>query len=66
MMAMWSAVWVVAVVAITWAVISIARSDRPRAGSGDAPEEILDRRLARGELDVEEYERLRGALNAHR
>ena len=28
----------------------------------DAPESILAKRLARGEIDVEEYERLRGAL----
>ena len=30
----------------------------------DAPERILARRLASGEIDVQEYQRLRGALGA--
>ena len=33
-----------------------------RASAGRTPAEILDERLARGEIDVEEYDRLRKAL----
>lgn len=35
----------------------------PPGGSHPAPREILDRRLAEGSIDVEEYERLRQALD---
>jgi len=34
-------------------------SDDPRA---ESPEEILDRRFARGEIDIETYQAQRGAL----
>ena len=30
-------------------------------GAGERPEEILDRRLARGEIDTDTYEKLRAA-----
>jgi putative membrane protein len=39
-----------------------AHMRRPNHGNEDAPERILAKRLARGEIDVEEFERLRDAL----
>ncbi|MDP2622577.1 MAG: SHOCT domain-containing protein [Actinomycetota bacterium] len=54
--------WVVLIVAGVWAVMALTRGNRPWSGSAESPKEILDRRLASGEIDVEEYERLRRAL----
>jgi len=34
----------------------------PERHGPDAPERILDQRLASGEIDIDEYERLRDAL----
>jgi putative membrane protein len=60
--------WVVLIVAIVWAL----RELRPRSGTGqsseapapasDDPFAILDRRLARGEIDPETYDELRDKL----
>jgi len=59
--------WIVVIALVVWA---IARLFPSRSG-GDAggrekeretPREILDLRLARGEIDTEEYARLRDAL----
>jgi putative membrane protein len=53
---------------IAWAIARIApsRSDdvREPRSSADEPVEILDRRLARGEIDVETYEQLRSKLSS--
>lgn len=52
--------------AIVYGVVWLARNG---GGSGsapeerEAPEEILRRRLAAGEISVEEYERVHGALS---
>jgi putative membrane protein len=57
--------WVALLALIAWAVVRLfpARSDdRPDGGSDEQPHEILDRRLARGEIDVETYEQLRSKL----
>jgi uncharacterized membrane protein len=40
-----------------------SRSDESERPGPDGPERILANRLASGEIDVEEYERLRDALN---
>ena len=53
---------------IAWAIARIAPSrgddvPEPRR-SADGPVEILDRRLARGEIDVETYEQLRSKLSS--
>lgn len=43
----------------------LQRTDAPRPANqsgGRAPRELLDRRLAKGELDPEEYERIRTLL----
>jgi putative membrane protein len=57
--------WVVLVVAIVWAVAQLAprgagREREPR--EPDDAQEILDRRLARGEIDAETYATLRDTM----
>ncbi len=54
--------WIFVVAAAVWLVLTIAR---PTTGSGDlgSARRILDERLARGELDVEEYRTRRAALD---
>lgn len=59
--------WVALIALIVWA---ITRLFPTRAGDdsgkqvAETPDEILDRRLARGEIDTDEYARLRDALVA--
>ncbi len=48
---------------IAWSVFQISRNRNP--GPED-PEQILKVRLARGEIDTEEYERLRGLIRSDR
>lgn len=50
-------VWIVGIGVIVWAVISLFPNPSP-----PDPRRILDQRLARGELDVDEYRRLRDEL----
>jgi uncharacterized membrane protein len=53
------------VVGVIWGVTSFMRRDQP-AGIGGAPRsgrEILDQRLALGEIDPDEYDRLREKLD---
>ena len=53
---------------IAWAIARLApsRNDEVREPrrAADEPGEILDRRLARGEIDVETYEELRSKLSS--
>ena len=57
--------WVVLIAAIVWAgarlVVRPSVVDRVEAAS-ERPEEILGRRLARGEIDAGTYEALRAKL----
>ena len=63
--------WILLLVVIVWAIAQVLPS---RGGSTepkppeetDAPETILARRLARGEIDTEEYDRLRRKLEEGR
>lgn len=56
--------WVALLVVILWLVVRLLpATDRPDRGS---PEEILDRRFARGEIDAETYEAQRATLTAAR
>jgi putative membrane protein len=59
--------WLVLLGLIIWAVVRLL-PDRREGGHRDAesPEEILDRRFARGEIDAETYQAHRGALTAMR
>lgn len=59
--------WGVLIVAVVWAVANLF----PAAGSArldapERPEEILDRRLVRGEIDTATYDELRAKLTAAR
>lgn len=61
--------WLVLLGLIIWAVVRLlparggSRGSRPEQ---DTPEEILDRRFARGEIDLETYQAQRSALAAAR
>ncbi len=50
---------------IVWAIYALIASvtRRPPEERGDEPHRILDQRLASGEIDVDEYQRLRDALD---
>lgn len=52
------AFWALAICAIWYFVTAVVRRPEPPAHHGD-PKRILDERLARGEIDAEEYRRLR-------
>jgi putative membrane protein len=62
-----SVIWIALIALIVWAVVSVlprgprTTSDRELA---DSPEEILDRRLAAGDIDAQTYDELRGKLRA--
>ena len=61
--------WVVLIAAIVWAVTRLlpGRHAQNLAGSAsETPEEILDRRYARGEIDLETYQAQRAVLIAAR
>ena len=66
MMILWTIVWVALLGLAVWAVAQWGRGgrttdDRPLSPPQTA-RDILDERLARGEIDVDEYQRLRDAL----
>jgi len=44
-------------------VVGLVRSGRPTGHESTDPREILERRLARGEIDVEEYQQRLDALS---
>ncbi|MFR9777005.1 SHOCT domain-containing protein [Micromonospora sp. MS34] len=59
--------WIVVVGLIVWGVsVLLPRTRSDQAGRPERPEEILDRRFALGEIDVEQYRRAREDLAAAR
>ncbi len=62
--------WVALIAAIVWAVANLfpgrGSSEPMSAERPERPEEILDRRLARGEIDSPTYDELRRKLRAAR
>ncbi|MHB1567938.1 MAG: SHOCT domain-containing protein [Solirubrobacteraceae bacterium] len=64
--------WIVLVAVVVWAIVRLvpSRTDdarEPRRSAAEPPEkprEILDRRLASGEIDAETYEELRSKLSS--
>ncbi len=62
--------WVVLIALIVWAVTRLLPTRRIEGGNPqaphDTPEEILDRRFARGEVDLETYQAQRAALKSAR
>jgi putative membrane protein len=66
---MMSVLWVILIAAIVWAFAALfGRGDRAAGGAAtsERPEEILDRRLASGEIDADTYDALRTKLRAAR
>lgn len=53
--------WLAVVALAVWAVVSLGRNGRRETPSA---REVLDRRLAEGDITVEEYERLRDAMRS--
>lgn len=60
--------WLVLIAVAAWAVVALTRGrrrpDAPPA-AGESPAQLLDRRLAAGELTPEEYLALRSALEVY-
>jgi putative membrane protein len=59
--------WLLLLVGLVWLVSSLVRgrNDRPSQMQGrESPLEVLDRRLASGEIDVEEYTKVRERLTS--
>lgn len=57
--------WVFLIAGIVWLVLTLGRSQvRTGEGTGSA-RRILEERLARGEIDVEEFRSRRAALEEH-
>jgi putative membrane protein len=64
--------WIVLVAVTVWAIVRLVSSRtgdvreprRAAAEPPEAPREILDRRLASGEIDVDTYEELRSKLSS--
>lgn len=55
--------WVALIAFLVWAISSLLGRDESHRGEvSERPEEILDRRLARGEIDAQTHESLRGTL----
>lgn len=58
--------WVALIALIVWAIArlfpAISGGARREEADAETPHQILDRRLARGEIDTDEYARLRDAL----
>ncbi|MEZ5117504.1 MAG: SHOCT domain-containing protein [Candidatus Nanopelagicales bacterium] len=54
--------WVAVVALAVWGVVHLTRTDRTSAPV-ESPRAILDRRFASGEIDAEEYARMRALLD---
>ena len=58
-------VWAVVIGGVVWAVTQLsARSGTPGRGGSDDARRILDERFARGEIDEDEYRRIRDELSS--
>jgi putative membrane protein len=55
--------WIVLLVLVVWILTSLLTSKGRPNESRERPEEILDRRLAAGEIDVKTYDKLRAKLH---
>jgi putative membrane protein len=65
LMVLWMILLIMLAVGVIWAITSFAHRGQP-AGVGGvrrSGREILDERLARGEIDPDEYDRLRDKLD---
>jgi putative membrane protein len=70
MMIFWSLIWIGLLSILAYAAINWTRggSNNPDRGGGSdkTARDVLDERLARGEIDTDEYQRRRAALEDHR
>jgi putative membrane protein len=57
-----SVFWIALLVAVVWALTSVLPGRGQPTEPRERPEEILDRRLATGEIDAETYDKLRAKL----
>jgi putative membrane protein len=59
--------WIALLTLIVWLVVRLLPTgSRPAGGDLESPEDILDRRFARGEIDEPSYAAQRAALAARR
>ena len=69
MMIFWSLIWIGVLGLIAWFAVQWTRnssqSSPPSQASAKTARELLDERLARGEIDLDEYERRSEALDRH-
>jgi len=56
--------WGLLIWAVYALITNLTRKPGTPQGSGDGARRILDQRLARGEIDAEEYQRLRDLIGA--
>ncbi|AKG91967.1 Short C-terminal domain [Geoglobus ahangari] len=61
---LWQMVWLVLIIAVIYFVVNSLSSSRGQAqtSTGSRALRILDERFARGEIDAEEYRRMREEL----
>ncbi|MGH3738323.1 MAG: SHOCT domain-containing protein [Micromonosporaceae bacterium] len=55
--------WILLIGLAVWAVIRFTGSPTPGAPRGESPQEILDRRLANGEIEPGQYDEARARLS---
>jgi putative membrane protein len=59
---LWMVFAILLIIGVIWAITGLGRRDQPGRSSSRSGREILDERLARGEIDPDEYDRLRERL----
>ncbi len=55
--------WPVVIGVAVWAVASLTRSSGDASGARETPRQVLDRRLASGEIDAAQYHQTRALLD---
>ena len=58
-----SVFWVALIGALGWAIVHLTSHSRALDSRSEQPDDILDRRLASGEIDPATYDTLRGKLH---
>ncbi len=54
--------WIFVIAGLVWLVLTVTQAQSRPGSEGDAALRILEERLARGEIDVEEFKSRRTAL----
>ena len=67
MMVFWSVIWIALLGLVAWAIATWARATTPtspqQTEQANSARQVLDDRLARGDIDVDQYERRRTATD---